>query len=370
MENCQTQDIIKNRLASVDALRGFTMFWISYGVVIFIEFFSVFKNPVVDAIRVQLSHVAWEGFRFYDLIFPMFLFLVGVVLPFSLARRVERGDSRSKLLLHIIRRTVILVFLGLMLNGLMKFDFAQMRWPGVLQRIGICYFFASLIVMYTGWRIQGVITVSILVLYWLMLTFVPVPGYGAGVITPEGCLSSFIDQLLIPGKLYYGYGDNEGLISTLPAVSTVLIGVLAGYWLRSSYSCSRKTVGLALAGIVFLTVGYLWGFSFPIIKNIWTSTYVLVAGGWSLLMLALFYWVIDVKGYKKWAFFFMVIGMNPIAAYVLVRIVDFQHTADIFVMGMANQFGEFKPAFLAFSVVMLVWLLLFFLYRKKIFFKV
>jgi len=369
--NQQSQVVAKERVVSIDALRGFTLFWISYGVVVFREVLDVFENPVTNTIHQQFSHVAWDGFRFYDLIFPLFLFLVGMVLPFSLLRRLEQGSSRKKLLLQITKRAVILIFLGLILNGVMKFDFATMRWPGVLQRIGICYFIAAIIFSYTGWRIQAIITVSILFLYWLMLRFIPVADHGAGILTPEGCLPASIDRLLIPGRFCcYGYGDNEGLLSTIPAVSSVLIGTLAGHWLRSSHDGNRKAAGLALAGIVCLVTGYLWGQSFPIIKNIWTSTYVLVSSGWSLLLMALFYWIIDVKGYRKWAFFFVVIGVNPITAYFLVRIVDFQHTADIFAMGIADQLGEFKPAFLALATVTLIWLLLFFLYRRKIFFKV
>ena len=175
----QLQAVIKERVVSIDALRGFTMFWISYGVVVFIEVLDVFENPVAITIRQQLSHAKWEGFYFYDLIFPLFLFLVGVVLPFSLLRRLEQGSSRKKLLLQITKRAVILIFLGLILNGVMKFDFAAMRWPGVLQRIGICYFIAAIIFSYTGWRTQTIITVSILILYWLMLRFIPVPDHGA-----------------------------------------------------------------------------------------------------------------------------------------------------------------------------------------------
>jgi predicted acyltransferase len=363
----------KMRLASVDALRGFTMFWISFGVVVFIELLKVFEGPTAEAILRQFSHAAWEGFTFYDLIFPMFLFLVGVVLPFSLKRRAKEGAGRGRLLWHIARRAVILIFLGLILNGLMQFEFGddQMRWPGVLQRIGICYFFGSLIVLSTGWRGQATTAASILVVYWLMVTFIPVPEFGAGVITPEGCLPAYIDRLLIPGRFCcFTFGDNEGLLSTLPAVASVLVGTLTGHGLLSKASGSRKVVTMALAGGACLLVGYLWGLSFPIIKNIWTSSYVLVAGGWSLLLMALFYWVIDVLGFKKWAMFFIVIGMNSILAYVVVRLVDFSYTAEKFAMGIANLLGDYKEAFLALSTFTLIWLFLYFLYRNKFFIKV
>jgi len=199
------------------------------------------------------------------------------------------------------------------------------------------------------------------------MMLIPVPNYGAGDLTMEGCLSSYIDQQLIPGQLYYGYGDNEGLISTLPAICTVLLGALAGHWLRSNRSGNRKAAGLAIAGIVSLLVGLLWSLVFPIIKIIWTSSYVLFSGGWCLLLLALFYWIIDVKGYRKWAFVFIVIGMNPITIYFLQRFVDFDGIAEFFFLGVAEHAVLFKPLILPIGVLLVKWL--FFLYRHRIFFK-
>ena len=181
---------------------------------------------------------------------------------------------------------------------------------------------------------------------------IPVPSHEAGIITPQACLSSYVDQLLIPGKLYYGHGDNEGLISTLPAICSVLAGVLAGHWLRSNRSSNRKAIWLAIAGIACLIIGYVWGQFFPIIKNIWTSSFVLVGAGYSLLLLALFYWVIDVKGYKKWAFFFVVIGMNPITIYCLQWLVKFEEIANFFIQGIADHAGIFNPLILAIGVLM------------------
>jgi len=365
--------LITGRVASIDVLRGFDMFWIIGGEKVFSTLAKVWPNPVTKTIQLQLEHVKWEGFHFEDLIFPLFLFIVGVVLPFSVTRRLERGQSRAKLYLHIIKRTALLILLGLILNGLLHFNWPQMRWPGVLQRIGLCYFFAALLVMNTKWKTQAIVTGAILLLYWVLMTLIPVPGYGAGIITPQGCLSSYIDQQLLPGKIleaYYGYGDNEGIISTLPAVCSVLCGVLAGHWLRSKHPKNRKIAALAIAGLASLIAGYLWGQFFPIVKNIWTSTFVLVGAGYSLLLLALFYWLIDVKGYKKWAFFFVVIGMNPITIYCLQWIVEFEKIANFFAQGIADHAGIFSALILAFSALMVKWLLLWFLYRHKIFFKV
>jgi predicted acyltransferase len=358
-------------VVSVDALRGFDMFWIIGGGTLFKGFYGISENPVTETIHQQLTHVAWEGFRFEDLIFPLFLFVVGAVLPFAVTRRIEQGQSRQRVFLHIVKRSAVLILLGLIFNNLLRFNFAEMRWPGVLQRIGICYFFAAVIVAHTKWRAQAVITAALLLLYWLALILIPVPGYGAGVYTPQGCLPAYIDRLCIPGRLCcYKFGDNEGLISHIPAVCTALMGALAGHWLRSSNSGNRKAAALALAGALCLIAGYAWGEIFPIIKNIWTSSYVLVAGGWSLLLLALFYWVIDVRGYKKWAFFFIVIGMNPITIYFAQRFVDFYGISKFFIQGAAAYAGVFGPLILVAGSLMVKWLVLWFLYRHKVFFKV
>jgi predicted acyltransferase len=361
----------QDRIASIDALRGFDMFWIIGGGAIFETLLKVWRNSFTETVKNQMEHVSWDGFHFEDLIFPLFLFIVGVVLPFSISRRREQGFSPTVLRLHIIKRTAILILLGLILNGLLQFNFADMRWPGVLQRIGLCYFFAAFLVMHTGWLIQSLVAGGLLLGYWVLVMFIPVPGSGAGVLTPEGCLPAYIDRLLIPGKFCcFTYGDNEGLLSTMPAVSTVLIGALAGHWLRLSASGNLKTFVMAVAGIICLIVGYLWGLSFPIIKVIWTSSYVLYAAGWSLLLLAAFYWIIDVMGCKKWAFFFIIIGANPITIYFLQGIVNFDDIAAFFVRGLAQHTGRFELLILPLAAFAAKWLLLLFLYRHRIFFKI
>jgi len=358
------------RIVSIDALRGFDMFWIIGGGAALDTLVEVWDNPVTRTINEQLKHVKWEGFRFEDLIFPLFLFITGTVLPFSMSRRREKGQSSKEIHLHILKRSTVLIFLGLIFNNLQNFEWSQMRWPGVLQRIGVCYFFAAIIVVHTKWRTQAIIIGAVLILYWLAAILIPVPGYGAGVMTMEGCLSSYVDQQLIPGTLYYGHGDNEGFISTFPAVCTVLLGALAGHWLRSRHPGSKKAAGLAIAGVTCVAAGYLWSFAFPIIKIIWTSSYMLFAGGWSLMLLALFYWIIDVKGYRRWTFFFVVIGVNPITIYVLQRFVDFGDMAEIFLSGVAANAGLLAPLVIPTGVLAIKWLLLWFLYRHKIFFKV
>ncbi len=375
MENLW-KDADGGRVLSIDALRGFDMFWITGGGTIFESLVEVWKHPVTETIRVQLQHVEWEGFRFEDLIFPTFIFLVGAVLPFSLSRRVERGESSARIHLHILRRAALLILLGLVFNGLLRFNWPETRWPGVLQRIGLCYFFAALIVLHTKWRTQAILIGVVLLAYWAVTMLVPVPGCAAGDLSMQGCLSSWVDQQLIPGSLYYKYGDNEGILSTFPAICTALLGALAGHWLRSNRSGSRKAAGLALAGVACVVVGYLWGqvfppiIRFPIIKILWTSSYVLFAGGWSLLLLALFYWVIDVLGFRRWAFFFVVIGMNAITIYLLVEVIDFRHIAEFFLGGAARYAGAYQPLVLPVGAFLAAWLLLWFLYRHRVFFKV
>ena len=358
------------RIVSIDALRGFDMFWIIGGGAVLANLLEVWKHPVTETIHEQLRHVEWQGFHFEDLIFPLFLFIMGTVLPFSICRRRERGQSLPMLYGHILKRSFVLILLGLIYNNLQNFEFSEMRWPGVLQRIGLCYFFAAIIVLNTKWRTQVIFIAAVLILYWLAAALIPVPGFGAGDMTPQGCLSSYIDQQLIPGELYYGYGDNEGLISTLPAICTVLMGSLAGHWLRSNRTVSRKATGLAVAGLACVVVGYLWGFVFPIIKIIWTSSYTLFSGGLCLMLLALFYWIIDVKGYRKWAFFFIVIGVNPITIYFLQRFVDFGGIAEFFLSGLVAHAGQLAPLIIPLGLLAIKWLLLWFLYRHKIFFKV
>ena len=368
-----------DRLASIDALRGFDMFWIIGGEGIFHSLHTILNNSTTDWINRQLTHVKWEGFHFYDLIFPMFLFIVGTVLPFSISRRRERGESRFRLHLYIVKRAALLILLGLIYQGLLKFNFAEMRWSAVLTLIGLSYLVAALIILNTSIRIQAVITTGLLLFYWAALALISVQmtkgttvfAFGAGDYTIQGNLISFLDQVLIPGSHPYG-GVTLGVgpFLTITGTANVLIGSLAGHWMRSKRSGNRIALGMVLAGAVSLFTGYIWGHFFPIIKLIWTSSFVLVACGWSLLLLALFYWVIDVRGYKKWAFFFIVIGMNAITIYFLQECVNFRQISSLFLKGVSVQVGIMGPLILPFGALMVRWLFLWFLYRHKIFFKV
>jgi predicted acyltransferase len=255
----------------------------------------------------------------------------------------------------------------------MRFDWETQRWPGVLQRIGICYGIAGLIVLSTGVRLQAVLFAAILAGYWAILTFVAPPGGVAGDLSKKGNLAGWIDRSFLPGKIYqayYGDGDNEGILSTLPAVATTLLGVLAGHWLRSGFGAAIKTLGLALAGSACLAGGYYWAATFPIIKNLWTSSFVLFAGGWSLLLLALFYGVIDGLKWRTWSFFFVVIGANAILIYIAPTFIDFEKAADVLFGGVAKYSGSFKPVLEAAAVLAVKWVLLLWLYRNKLFLRV
>lgn len=366
-----TEQTAQPRVVSIDALRGFDMMWIIGGSAIARE---VLANSGSDSfwarLELQFHHVAWEGFRFYDLVFPLFLFLAGCVLPYSLAKYAATPRAVYG---RLFRRGAFLILLGLLYNDVLQFDFANMRYMQVLQRIGIGYMAAGLIFLHTRWRMQLVITAAILLGYWAVFMLIPPPGGVAGDYSMEGNLAGYIDRNVLPGKIlenYYGYGDNEGILSTIPAIATALLGVLAGTLLRSTLTPYRKVFSLAAAGIGCLAIGYVWGSSFPIIKNLWTSSFVLVSGGWSLLLLALFYLVIDVWQCRKAALFWLVIGSNAITIYIAQEFVDFRQIAEFFFGGVARLSVGFQTLVLLIGVLAIKWCLLFFLYRRRIFLRV
>ena len=369
------QSKISGRLDSIDALRGFDMFWIIGGSSLGMSLLRLSDMPWAQKISMQFEHSGWNGFTFEDLIFPLFLFIVGLVLPFSLSRRIEKGSSKAALYRHICTRTTLLLLFGLMYNLMPEFDFKNMRYAGVLQRIALCYFFASMIVMHTKIIGQTVWFAAILVFYYVVMTYVPVPGHGAGILTPEGNLASYIDRLLLPGSFCcFEFGDNEGILSTIPAVSTTLLGVLAGHFLRSGYQNSRKPLLLLIAGLICIAFSVLWNPFFPVNKLLWSSSYVLLAGGYSLIFTAFFYWLIDIKGHKKWAFFFVVIGMNPITIYLAQEILFLDSGFRILTNGLMKNIPIFVwPFMFVVSVMCLIgikWMILYVLYKRKIFLRV
>ncbi len=355
------------RLLSIDALRGFDMFWIVGGDALGRAILSKIDSPLAERLGTQLTHVEWEGFRFYDLIFPLFMFLVGCVIPYSLSR--FQSDPQAAYW-RIIRRVALLFFLGLICNGLLRFQFAELRYAGVLQRIAIGYGIAAFLYLILPLRGQIVAVVTILLGYWAVLAWVPVPGGEAGNLTKEGNLAGYLDRLLLPGKIlepYYGFGDNEGLLSTLPAVATVLLGAFTGQWLRSGFSGWQKAGGLFAAGVAGVLLGTAWATQFPIIKNLWTSSFVVLTAGWSLLLLAVFYTLIDVLRWQRWSFFWVVIGVNAITIYIVPRFVDFRYMSKFFFEGVASFSGEWGAVVLLAGAMACQWLLLYYLYRSRIF---
>jgi predicted acyltransferase len=310
------------------------------------------------------------------MIFPLFLFIAGVSMPFSILKRKNRGDSAGSIYLHLFKRLFLLLLLGLIYNRVLRFDFEHQRWASVLGRIGLAWFFAAVIALNTSVRKQVYWFVGILLAYWAAMKFIPVPGFGAGVLTPEGNLCAYIDQRLLPGFLCcYKYGDNEGILSTIPAIATALLGVLTGHFLISEnprLSGLKKGLTLLAAGVAFLGIGKAWSFAFPIIKNLWTSSFVLFAGGWSLILLAIFYLIIDVWKIRRWSFPFVVIGLNSITIYMLsAGIIDFRAMNQFFFTGVMNRFSESaQPVIAATGILLCEWVFLYLLYRKKIFLKV
>lgn len=308
----------QQRLISLDAFRGAT-----------IAGMILVNNPGSwSAIYPQLRHAAWHGWTFTDFIFPFFLWIVGVSMTLSFARRVEEGADKRRLLLHVLRRAAIIFGLGLFLNGFPfglalghDFSWAHIRIPGVLQRIAICYFFASVIFLYTGVRAQIWWIIGLLTSYWLLIALVPVPGFGAGVVEQTGNLPWYIDSNLLAGHTWRGSPvpgfDPEGILSTIPAIGTALMGVLTGHLLRSRLSAEEKTAWMFVAGNFLLLAGAVLDMWFPINKALWTSSYVIFMAGWANVCLAMFYWLIDVKGYRTWSTPFVIYGMNAITVFVL-----------------------------------------------------
>ncbi len=361
------------RLVSLDTLRGFNMFWIMGGAELFASVAKYLNlswlNPISDNLT---EHVKWEGFHYHDMIFPLFLFIMGVTFPFSMSRRLDGSSTRGRLARRVILRAATLVFLGWVYYGLFELKgIEHQRMMGVLQRLGLAWGIAAMIALFTNIRGQAAAACTLLVGYWLAMRYLHVPGFPAGTLTAEGNFANYVDRLLfLPGQLYEKYGDPEGLFSTIPAIATALLGILAGHWLRTTNAPIKKAQGLAIAGLACLALGHLWGLEFPVIKKIWTSSYVLVAGGWSLLLLAAFYWAIDVRGWRRGTFFFIVIGMNPITIYLGQRMIDFDKTAVFFFGGMAKHLPSLSAIITAASEFAIRWLFLLFLFRRKIFLRI
>jgi predicted acyltransferase len=294
------------RLLSLDVFRGIT-----------IAAMILVNSPGNQTAYAPLEHAEWNGCTPTDLIFPFFVFIVGVSLAFSLSKRLQRGEAPGPILLQVLKRSVLIFGFGLLLNGFPYYNLATLRIPGVLQRIALCYLAAAFLFLKTRVWTQAAIACFLLAGYWLAMTSIPVPGYGVGDLGMEGNLAAYIDRMFLSGHMYKPVYDPEGILSTLPAIATALLGNLAGVWLLSPRAPKQKLKGLMLAGVLAAAAGWFWGQVFPINKALWTSSYVLWTGGLALCLLALCYGALDIRQRRGWSRPFEIFGLNAIAAYML-----------------------------------------------------
>jgi len=362
-----------DRLKSLDILRGFDMFWITGGSAL-IAALSKFTNwTFFEAIEKQMDHAVWEGFHFYDLIFPLFMFIMGVAIPYALIPKLESGASKIVLYRKVLKRFIILVLFGVIYNQSFMPDWTNPRIASVLGQIGFAYLFAAIIFINTP-SVRSVVfwIAGILVVYGIVQNFVPVPGYGAGVLTTDGSINAYLDQRITPGMLYKGTYDPEGLVNNISAIGITLMGTLAGLILRSKAVVTqyKKFFILAALGIGFLLLAYILKSWYPIIKKAWTSTFNLHAGGISFLLLAGFYLVVDIWKFQKWGFYFMVIGVNSISIYMAYRFISFTGISENLLKGLSMHLGDFGAVLISLGSLTIIWTCLYWLYKKKIFLRV
>jgi predicted acyltransferase len=393
------------RLMSLDALRGFDMFWILGADSFVYALHEMNQSPPVTWLAAELDHAEWAGFHFYDLIFPLFVFMMGVSMVFSLPRIIERA-GRGAAISRVLRRGVLLFVIGLIYSGGFTNPWPDMRLMGVLNRIALCYLFGGLLFIFLRPKMLVAVAVALLLGYWALLARVPfpdvrpVPG-GDAIITREAGftnvtqlnltstnlihgsylqgvnLTDYLDQKYLPGRKYDGTYDPEGILSTLPAIATALLGVFAGLLLKNpAVSDLKKVAWLLGCGAVGVALGFLWGTEFPVIKKIWTSSFVLVAAGYSALLLGAFYWIVDIKKQRRWCQPFVWIGMNPITLYLasnfmgglgfekLARRLAGGPVKSFFDSHIASGFGDLVIA--AVAVALFLWFARF-LYQRKIF---
>lgn len=368
----------KQRLLSIDALRGFDMIWILGAESLFAAFFVVTGWPIFEMAAHQMEHSPWHGFTAYDLIFPLFIFLSGVSLGIAAKPLASLPTDKAKLILRQgIKRLALLIAFGILYNhgwgSGIPASFDGVRYVSVLGRIGIAWFVAAMLVWYVSEKTQWLVAGAILIGYWLMLSFVSLGGYGAGDFSAAGALNVWFDQTLLPGVTYRNLPlDPEGIFSNVTSVVNALAGVFVGRYMVKHIATPKTLITrLSIIGIALVAAGYLWGIIFPINKTLWTSSFVLVTVGYSTLLLTVFYALIDVMKFTQWAKFFAVIGTNSIIVYLSTSILDWKYTAKSIFGG----FIQISPAgvqdiLLFGGMVFLQWLVLYWLYCRKIFIKV
>lgn len=388
---CETEK--SQRLMSLDALRGADMFCIIGGSSLVVALCALFGAK--DCwLAEQMTHVAWHGFRHHDTIFPLFLFLAGVSWPFSYASQVAKGRTTAAILRKMAFRVVALVFFGLATSDFFAFNVRAFRFDSVLAHIAVCWGGAALFSVFVkSWKVRLAVAGGMLVAHWAALFFFTAPdaaallastdpavakkvasyaAYGTDNFSFTGNIAGWIDRTFMPGRLYEGIFDPDGLFAKLSGIPLAMLGVLSGEFLRrTDVSGNRKALVLLGAGVACTAACLAWEPWCPINKKIWTSTFVLAAGAYSFASLALFYWIVDVLGWRRWAFFFRVIGMNAITIYLLMRFVRFHEISKFFFSGVAGWGdGNWSKVALVAGQILVEWLLLLFLYRKNTFLKV
>ena len=349
------------RLASLDALRGFDMLFIMGLTPLVVSLCCLFPGGEDSWLAGTMSHVEWHGLSHHDTIFPLFLFIAGISFPFSYAKQVASGVPLRRIYLKIFKRAAVLVFLGVVYNGFFNLDFTHLRIASVLGRIGLAWMFAALLFINFKTKARALTAVAILVGYWLLLWLCPAPDApaGSGPFSFEGNLAGYVDRLFLPGVILSGTFDPEGILSTLPAVVTAMLGMFTGEFVRipeEKIPGGRKSLYMLLAAAALLAAGLLWSTVFPVNKKLWTSSFVCVVGAYSLGLFSLFYYLTDVRGFRKWTLFFRVVGLNSITIYLAQRIISFDGIQKFFLGGLEG--------------ICPCWLFLYFLYRHKVFLKV
>jgi predicted acyltransferase len=360
------------RIVSIDAVRGFDMFWIIGGRELALAVVSVIPGPIAQGLDHQLEHVEWEGFTAWDLIMPLFLFIVGTAMPFSFASRLDAGATKSQLYAKMLRRVVVLFILGMMVQGnLLEFDLSTLHlYANTLQAIAVGYLIAGVVMLNAGVLGQLVFTAIMLVGYWLLLTRVPFGIHPAGTLLPNANVAMAVDEFVL-GRFRDGT-TYTWILSGMTFAASVLLGVQSGHVLQSRLSAAVKFILLTVIGLLCLAGGWAWAeqLGFPIIKHIWTSSMVLWAAGWSFLLLAVFYLLIDVLRWSRWALAFVVIGANAITMYVAYHFVPFREIAEGLVGGLARHMYRGGPILIELTAVLLIWLAAWHMYRQRIFVRV
>ena len=381
------------RLMSLDALRGADMLFIM-GFSGAIMSFCAWIGLKDCWLATQMTHVAWHGFRHHDTIFPLFLFLAGVAWPFSYASQVAKGRTTAAILRKIGFRVLALFFLGMVSANFFAFKFEMYRYDSVLAHIAVCWAGAALLYMFVrSWKVRVAIVFALLAAHWAVQYFIAAPdaaallastnpavakkvasyaAYGTDNFSFTGNIAGWIDRTFMPGRLHEGIFDPDGLLAKVSGIPLALLGVLAGELLYAKrFSGNRKSLILLGAGLAALALTFAWMPWCPVNKKIWTGTFVLASASYSFILLSVFYWIIDVKGFRRWSFFFRVIGLNSITIYVAMRFVGFSQMSRFFFGGIAG-FGDkdWSAFVLAMGTVAIEWLVLLFLYRKNTFLKV